>query len=590
MQHYNRDDYERGEQDFTMRPHTSRYQPNNFVFGFVFGTVIGSAIGLFANNKAKKKKQVPQEEVQFDQHLHETTRQEQALAEDQVETIKGRIGHAYNADQTPTSDELSAQQAAIQQESSDHQLSDTSPVGQENILSERETTDSGLENIDESETPSQQELNAQQRAIKEETNDLSDSTTTATQQETTSSSSSDAQHKQGTELNQINSNQEPTAQEREAQQAAIQLEEEEKNDALHQVDKDQHSPAQRLAQASQQKRTQLQEDKTVAQRTDALLASPGIASPRKGFEVPNLLGQSSGSAELARAAKDKKQAMNTNSKVAEQTRQLFAEAPIANPGQSFKVPHLVGKPSTSIQGQSLAKAAKDKQARMKQDTKVATRTEALMTETPITKVAKPYIVPALIAESIDKAPSYAKAVVAYTKAQKAAQKDAKKQGQNKKAQTSQQSTSNKKKSATTTKAASSSKAKNTKKTSTSSNKSQQTTAKKKTASAQKKSNAKGPKSQSKSSSKKQNVTQPKDAKKSAPQTHSKASFENGHIQHDKAGKSSKQSKNNIASATESSTVDTTKDQQSVPSYNNKSNNTKGKKTKSKIEKRTFDDK
>ena len=228
MQHYNRDDYERGEQDFTMRPHTSRYQPNNFVFGFVFGTVIGSAIGLFANNKAKKKKQVSQEEVQFDQHLHETTRQEQALAEDQVETIKGRIGHAYNADQTPSSDELSAQQAAIQQESSDHQLSDTSPVGQENILSERETTDSDLENIDETETPSQQELNAQQRAIKEETDDLSDSTTTATQQETTSSSSSDAQHKQGTELNQINSNQEPTAQEREAQQAAIQLEEEEK--------------------------------------------------------------------------------------------------------------------------------------------------------------------------------------------------------------------------------------------------------------------------------------------------------------------------------------------------------------------------
>ena len=586
MQHYNRDDYERGEQDFTMRPHTSRYQPNNFVFGFVFGTVIGSAIGLFANNKAKKKKQVPQEEVQFDQHLHETTRQEQALAEDQVETIKGRIGHAYNADQTPTSDELSAQQAAIQQESSDHQLSDTSPVGQENILSERETTDSDLENIDETETPSQQELNAQQRAIKEETNDLSDSTTTATQQETTSSSSSDAQHKQGTELNQINSNQEPTAQEREAQQAAIQLEEEEKNDALHQVDKNQQSSAQRLAQASQQKRAQLKEDKTVAQRTDALLASPGIASPRKGFEVPNLLGQSSGSAELARAAKDKKQAMNTNSKVAEQTRQLFTEAPIASPGQSFKVPHLTGGQDTTIKGQSLAKAAKDKQARMKQDAKVATRTEALMTETPITKVAKPYIVPALTAESIDKAPSYAKAVVAYTKTQK----DAEKQGQNKKAQTSQQSTSNKKKSATTTKAASSSKAKNTKKTSTSSNKSQQTTAKKKTASAQKKSNAKGTKSQSKSSSKKQNVTKPKDAKKSAPQTHSKASFENGHIQHDKADKSSKQSKNNIASATESSTVDTTKDQQSVPSYNNKSNNTKGKKTKSKIEKRTFDDK
>ena len=586
MQHYNRDDYERGEQDFTMRPHTSRYQPNNFVFGFVFGTVIGSAIGLFANNKAKKKKQVSQEEVQFDQHLHETTRQEQALAEDQVETIKGRIGHAYNADQTPSSDELSAQQAAIQQESSDHQLSDTSPVGQENILSERETTDSDLENIDETETPSQQELNAQQRAIKEETNDLSDSTTTATQQETTSSSSSDAQHKQGTELNQINSNQEPTAQEREAQQAAIQLEEEEKNDALHQVDKDQHSPAQRLAQASQQKRAQLQEDKTVAQRTDALLASPGIASPRKDFKVPNLLGQSSGSAELARAAKDKKQAMNTNSKVAEQTRQLFADAPIASPGQSFKVPHLTGGQDATIKGQSLAKAAKDKQARMKQDTKVATRTEALMTETPITKVAKPYIVPALTAESIDKAPSYAKAVVAYTKAQKAA----KKQGQNKKAQASQKSTSNNKKAAATTKTASTSKAKNTKKTSTSSNKSQQTTAKKKTASAQKKSNAKGTKSQSKSSSKKQNVTKPKDAKKSAPQTHSKASFDNGHIQHDKADKSSKQSKNNIASATESSTVDTTKDQQSVPSYNNKSNNTKGKKTKSKIEKRTFDDK
>ena len=586
MQHYNRDDYERGEQDFTMRPHTSRYQPNNFVFGFVFGTVIGSAIGLFANNKAKKKKQVSQEEVQFDQHLHETTRQEQALAEDQVETIKGRIGHAYNADQTPSSDELSAQQAAIQQESSDHQLSDTSPVGQENILSERETTDSDLENIDETETPSQQELNAQQRAIKEETDDLSDSTTTATQQETTSSSSSDAQHKQGTELNQINSNQEPTAQEREAQQAAIQLEEEEKNDALHQVDKDQHSPAQRLAQASQQKHAQLQEDKTVAQRTDALLASPGIASPRKDFKVPNLLGQSSGSAELARAAKDKKQAMNTNSKVAEQTRQLFADAPIASPGQSFKVPHLTGGQDATIKGQSLAKAAKDKQARMKQDTKVATRTEALMTETPITKVAKPYIVPALTAESIDKAPSYAKAVVAYTKAQKAA----KKQGQNKKAQASQKSTSNNKKAAATTKTASTSKAKNTKKTSTSSNKSQQTTAKKKTASAQKKSNAKGTKSQSKSSSKKQNVTKPKDAKKSAPQTHSKASFDNGHIQHDKADKSSKQSKNNIASATESSTVDTTKDQQSVPSYNNKSNNTKGKKTKSKIEKRTFDDK
>ncbi|CAM3084333.1 hypothetical protein [Staphylococcus argensis] len=586
MQHYNRDDFERGEQDFNMRPHTSRYQPNNFVFGFVFGTVIGSAIGLFANNKAKKKKQVPQEEVQFNQHLHEMTRQEQALAEDQVETIKGRIGHAYNQDQTPTSDELSAQQAAIQQESSDHQLADTSPVGQENIISERETTDSDLENIDETETPSQQELNAQQRAIQEETSDLADSTTTADPQESTTSSSSDAQHKQGTELNQINSNQEPTAQEREAQQAAIQQEEEEKNDALHQVEKGQYSSAHRLAQASQQKRSQLEKDNTVAQRTEALLASPGIASSRKGFEVPNLLGSNKGSTELARAAKDKKQAMNTNSKVAEQTRQLFAEAPIASPGKSFKLQHLVGKQSTSIQGQSLAKAAKDKQARMKQDTKVATRTEALLTETPITKVAKPYIVPALTAESIEKVPSYAKAVVAYTEAQKAAKKDAQKQGQAKKAQASKKSASTNKKSEAKTKSSPS----NTKKTKKSSTSSNQSNAKKKTTGSQKKSNAKGTKSQSKSSSKKQNVTKPKDAKKSAPQTHSKASFEDGHIQHDKADKSSKQSKNNIASATESSTVDTTKDQQSVPSYNNKQNNTKGKKTKNKIEKRTFDDK
>ncbi|MCU5746129.1 hypothetical protein N9R04_05255 [Staphylococcus sp. SQ8-PEA] len=268
MHYYNRDEFERGKENYTQANHVSRYQPRHFVFGFVFGTVIGSAIGLFANHKKKLNEQVPSSETKFDSDLSHTTREEQAIAEERVEKIRGEVNNVVDEKVTPSQQELNAQQAAIQQEVSNHSLADTSPVGQENDKVSETTSSSGLQHIDDTKAAKQEEIEAQQQAIQEE-------------------------------VDQSPSNQEGQAN---------------------------GTRAQRLASAARTKSQQLSDDSDVRARTQQLLASEPISSAGADFVVPRLDGRSSSTVNalsLAQAARDKMNLIAKNATVRGNTEKLL---------------------------------------------------------------------------------------------------------------------------------------------------------------------------------------------------------------------------------------------------------------------------
>ncbi|ANQ64554.1 hypothetical protein [Staphylococcus equorum] len=186
MKYYNRDNYERNVESYEVPEYFTKGARNDFVYGFLIGAFIGSAVGLISISKSrtKDKSQVDSEdESRFKSSIIEQSESEQADAEQQVDGIKSTVADAQNKDTEVTDSELAAQKAAIQQETSDNNLADTSPQAQDpqddNNLNQSDDTTT---HINPNSEPTEDEVNAQQNAIKEEAadNNLADSSTSTT--------------------------------------------------------------------------------------------------------------------------------------------------------------------------------------------------------------------------------------------------------------------------------------------------------------------------------------------------------------------------------------------------------------------------
>ncbi|MFQ3871765.1 hypothetical protein [Staphylococcus sp. Mo2-1] len=172
MKYYNRDNYERNVESYEVPEYFTKGARNEFVYGFLIGAFIGSAVGLISISKSrtKDKSQVDSEDdSRFKSSIIEQSESEQTDAEQQVDSIKSTVADAQNKDTEVTDSELVAQKAAIQQESSDNNLADTSPQAQDlqddNNLDQSDDTTT---HIDPNSEPTEDEVSAQQNAIKEE--------------------------------------------------------------------------------------------------------------------------------------------------------------------------------------------------------------------------------------------------------------------------------------------------------------------------------------------------------------------------------------------------------------------------------------
>lgn len=174
MKYYNRDNYERNLESYEVPEYFTKGARNEFVYGFIVGAVIGSAVGLVSISKSRAtNKSIPEQDNQFKSSIIEQSELERQEADDKVNEIKSTIDDAQNKNTEVTDAELSAQRVAIQQETSDNNLANMSPDAQEQqevtTSEDANQSDDSLAHIDPNAEPSESEINAQQNAIKEET-------------------------------------------------------------------------------------------------------------------------------------------------------------------------------------------------------------------------------------------------------------------------------------------------------------------------------------------------------------------------------------------------------------------------------------
>lgn len=174
MKYYNRDNYERNNyegnfESYEVPENFSEGPRNVFVYGFIVGAVLGSAIGIVSLNKPKKREK-PSDKA-YNSNIIAQSEQDKLEADKQVDHIKSSVNGAQRKDNP----ELEAQKSAIQQESASSNLADNSPNPQhdENKQlnadeSKSDSKDTEASHINSNSTPSTDEYNAQQQAIKEE--------------------------------------------------------------------------------------------------------------------------------------------------------------------------------------------------------------------------------------------------------------------------------------------------------------------------------------------------------------------------------------------------------------------------------------
>ncbi|RIN33772.1 hypothetical protein BU068_07425 [Staphylococcus succinus] len=362
MKYYNRDDYERNLESYEVPEYFTKGARNEFVYGFIVGAVIGSAIGLVSLSKTKAKDKTtpkPDESSQFKSHIIEQSESEKANADRQVSHIKSTVSSAQ--DNEVSTSALTAQKNAIQQETSDNNLADMSPDAQaaqeQQGVDNGESKDTDPTHIDAQAQPTKDEVDAQQAAIKEEVTDNDSASTSAT-------SNTDPTH--------IDAQAQPTKDEVDAQQTAIKEEV---------TDKDNDSTG---------------KGTKIAAATGGTIAATGIA----------------------KAASDKKQALNENEQVAKNTKSLQQEESSSNSKE--QAPHLVTKDSkeseettskqsskktaiaSSLTATGLALAAKNKYKAINENQNVADNTANLLKPEAV-KSNNNKVVPHLVAGKVDHA-------------------------------------------------------------------------------------------------------------------------------------------------------------------------------------------
>ena len=188
MKYYNRDNYERNLESYQVPEYFTKGARNEFVYGFIVGAVIGSALGLVSISKSRSSnKNVPDNKEQFKSNIVAQSEQEQQDAENKLAGLKSTITESQKNNTEVTDEELAAQKVAIQKEASDNDLANMSPEAQEqqeakngNNNDDVASNNLSTEHIDPDAKPTEDEINAQQDAIKEETSDNSDIKTNST--------------------------------------------------------------------------------------------------------------------------------------------------------------------------------------------------------------------------------------------------------------------------------------------------------------------------------------------------------------------------------------------------------------------------
>ncbi|MCG7338424.1 hypothetical protein MHZ36_03915 [Staphylococcus sp. ACRSN] len=360
MKYYNRDDYERNLESYEVPEYFTKDSRNIFVYGFIVGAVIGSAIGLVTLNKPRSDKHSDKQtkENQFKSSIINQTEADQLAAEEQVDSIKSSIDKQNDV----SAETLAAQKVAIKEEAEEHNLADTSPNAQSPNQQQEQTEDdsniAGLEtqHIDATKQPTQNEVAAQQEAIKEETpnSNLNDGGVAETQAE----SELETQH--------IDATKQPTQSEVAAQQEAIK-EETPNNSIDNNTSKAKGTKltaaaaggtvaAAGVAKAASDKEEKIANDSETAKSTDEIVNSDeqqGTSNTTKS--TPNLVSKNDSNSSnkaiptgivtasgLAVAAKSKQSALKNDSNVSDKTAELLKPEGIQS-NSNKEVPQLVSK-------------------------------------------------------------------------------------------------------------------------------------------------------------------------------------------------------------------------------------------------------
>ena len=229
----NSNNYDVSNSQYSHNKFSSHPSRKDFVISFITGALIGSAVGLFYKNKAEEKIDGAKTKEKELRNRYQNIKQQ---TESNIENVKQKIDDFKNRDNSEVSnDELVAQQNAIKAETSDD-LSDKSPQAIE-IQEAKAETEKEEENEPKEVKVSATELTAQQNAVKVESsnNNLSDSSI--------------------------------------------------KDNASH----NKHVTAKNLASAAKTKKSKLDNDLNVANKTKTLLEEPSVAKSIGNKTVPNLV-------------------------------------------------------------------------------------------------------------------------------------------------------------------------------------------------------------------------------------------------------------------------------------------------------------
>ncbi|QXN78994.1 Maebl [Staphylococcus haemolyticus] len=325
----NSNNYDVSNSQYSHNKFSSHPSRKDFVISFITGALIGSAVGLFYKNKAEEKIDSAKTKEKELRNRYQNIKQQ---TESNIENVKQKIDDFKNRDNSEVSnDELVAQQNAIKAETSNN-LADQSPQAQEIQEAKAEAKkDSKSKEI------SATELAAQQNAIKAETsNNLADQSPQAQEiQEAKAEAKKDSKSK------------EISATELAAQQNAIKVE---TSDDLS----DQSLQAQEIQEAKAETEKEENETKEVsATELTAQQNAVKVESSNNNLSDPSIKDDASHNKNvtaknLASAAKTKKSKLDNDSNVANKTKNLLEEPSVAKSKGIYTVPNLVTKEDKTI--------------------------------------------------------------------------------------------------------------------------------------------------------------------------------------------------------------------------------------------------
>ena len=276
----NSNNYDVSNSQYSHNKFSSHPSRKDFVISFITGALIGSAVGLFYKNKAEEKIDGAKTKEKELRNRYQNIKQQ---TESNIENVKQKIDDFKNRDNSEVSnDELVAQQNVIKAETSDD-LSDQSPQAQE--IQEAKADE--IQNLRNNEDNSAEEIVAQQNAIKAETSDdLSDKSPQAIEIQEAKAETEKEEENEPKEVK-------VSATELTAQQNAVKVESSNNNlsdssikdNASH----NKHVTAKNLASAAKTKKSKLDNDLNVANKTKTLLEEPSVAKSIGNKTVPNLV-------------------------------------------------------------------------------------------------------------------------------------------------------------------------------------------------------------------------------------------------------------------------------------------------------------